>query len=205
MHRNRQQIIEILKRKGSATVDELSQSLGISTVTVRHHLDILQSEGLVPEPVVEHRVQAGRPQHRYGLTNAAIETLPKNYDELADHLLVELKSRPNAREANAVFEEMGRRLAAESPSPVKGETPEQRLDRIVDFLNQKGYLAHWKKSDQGIILHTCNCPYSSLAEKHPELCIMDASLIASLTNTTAQCICRIANQETSCAYMLNNY
>lgn len=205
MHSKRQQIVEILKRKGSATVDELSESLDISSVTVRHHLDVLQSEGLICAPVVEHRATAGRPQHKYALSNTANKVFPKNYNGLASQLLDEIKSRHEAREISLIFENMGRRLAAESPSPVAGETVERRMNRVADFLNQKGYLAYWEKSDDGISLHTCNCPYSDLVGKHPELCAMDSSLIASLTGTAPDCACRIADGKGCCAYTLNDF
>lgn len=204
MHSKRQQIVEILKRKGSATVDELSESLDISSVTVRHHLDVLQSEGLVGEPVITHRATAGRPQHKYTLTDTANEVFPKNYNGLASHLLDEIKSRHEAREIKTMFETMGRRLAAESPSP-SGETAKQRMNRIVDFLNQKGYVAYWKNSDAGVTLHTCNCPYNGLVEKHPELCAMDVSLIASLTGTIPDCSCRLIDEKESCAYLIKNF
>lgn len=204
MHSKRQHIIEILKQKRSATVDELSEALGISSVTVRHHLDILQSEGLIGEPVIEHRATAGRPLHKYTLTDTANKIFPKNYDGLASQLLDEIKSRHEAREINMIFEDMGRRLANEAPSPVTGETTEQRLNRIAGFLNQKGYLAYWKESNEGVTLHTCNCPYDDLVGRHPELCAMDASLIASLTDTIPHCTCRLVDQEESCAYILKS-
>jgi predicted ArsR family transcriptional regulator len=205
VHSKRQQIIEILKRNGSATVDELSESLDISSVTVRHHLNVLQSEGLIGEPVVTHRATAGRPQHRYALSGTANKVFPKNYNGLARELLDEIKSRHDAHEISLIFENMGRRLAAESPPPVAGETVAQRMNRVADFLNKKGYLAQWEKSDDGISLHTCNCPYGDLVEKHPELCAMDTSLIASLTGTTPDCAFRIADGKGCCAYTINDF
>ena len=205
MNGKRQQIVEILKRTGSATVEELSESLGINSVTVRHHLDVLQSEGLIAEPLIQHRSTAGRPQYKYALSAAANKVFPKNYNGLAGQLLEEIKSRHDAREIKVIFEDMGHRIAAELPAAVTGETTEQRLDRITDFLNQKGYLAHWKNSEEGIMLYTCNCPYNGLVEKHPELCAMDVSLMASLTGAVPQCVCRIADKKESCGYLLKNF
>lgn len=205
MQSKRQRIVEILKRKGSATVDELSESLGINSVTVRHHLDVLQSEGLICAPVVEHRSTAGRPQHKYALSGTAHKVFPKNYNGLANQLLDEIKSRHEAHEISLIFENMGRRLAAESLPPVAGETVKHRMNRVADFLNQKGYLAYWEKSDDGITLRTCNCPYSDLVSKHPELCAMDTSLIASLTGTIPDCASHIINGKGCCAYTLNDF
>ncbi len=204
MHSKRQQIVEILKRRGSATVDELSEALDINSVTVRHHLKVLQSEGFIAEPVIRHRATAGRPHYTYTLTDKANSVFPKNYNGLAGQLLDEMKSRHEAHEVKAIFEDMGRRLAAEAPSPVADETLEKRMNHVVNFLNQKGYLAYWKKMEEGVALHTCNCPYNGLIEKHPELCAMDVSLITSLTGITPQCACRIIDNEESCSYMLKN-
>ena len=51
MHSKRRQILDILKTRGSATVEELRQELGITSVTVRHHLVDMRAEELVGEPL----------------------------------------------------------------------------------------------------------------------------------------------------------
>ena len=50
MQSTRERILNILKERGQATVDDLSQELGLTAVTVRHHLDILRGEGLIASP-----------------------------------------------------------------------------------------------------------------------------------------------------------
>jgi len=198
----RQQIIEIMKERGSATVEELSKELGITTVTVRHHLDVLRAEGLVSEPVVRHRATSGRPQHAYGLTAKAGDLFPKNYNGLAAQILDEVKTRYDAREVNVIFEGVASRLLADAPRPVPGEPVNKKLDRIVEFLNQKGYVARWEHGDDGILLHTCNCPYEGLADSHPELCNMDMTLIAALTGLAPDRVSHIAQGERSCSYLI---
>ena len=41
---SRQHIVEILKRRNQASVTELSQALGLTAVTIRHHLDTLMAD-----------------------------------------------------------------------------------------------------------------------------------------------------------------
>jgi predicted ArsR family transcriptional regulator len=202
MQSKRQQIIEILKERGSATVEELSQGLGITPVTVRHHLDVLRSEGLVNEPVVRHRATSGRPQHAYSLTPKAGELFPKNYNGLAAQLLEEVKARYDSREVNVIFDGMTSRLLADAPQLVPGEPVERRLDRAVQFLNQKGYVARWEQHHEGILVHTCNCPYEGLAGRHPELCNMDITLIASLTGFAPERVSHAACGDDSCSYLI---
>lgn len=202
MQSKRQQIIEILKERGSATVEDLSQELGITPVTVRHHLDVLRSEGLVNEPVVRHRATSGRPQHAYSLTTKAGELFPKNYNGLVAQLLDEVKARYDSREVNVLFDGMTSRLLADAPRLLPGEPLEQRLDRAVQFLNQKGYVARWERNLEGIMVYTCNCPYEGLAGRHPELCNMDINLIASLTGFASERVCHAACGDDSCSYLI---
>ena len=47
MQATRQRILEILKERGAATVEQLATELELTPVTIRHHLDILRRAGLV--------------------------------------------------------------------------------------------------------------------------------------------------------------
>jgi len=183
-------------------VEELSNELGITTVTVRHHLDVLRAEGLVSEPVVRHRATSGRPQHAYGLTTKAGALFPKNFNGLAAQILDEVKSRFDIRAVNVIFEGVASRLLAEAPAAIPNESFEQKLDGIVGFLNQKGYVARWEHSADGILVHTCNCPYEGLADSHPELCSLDMTLIAALTGLIPDRVSHMAQGEQSCSYLI---
>lgn len=202
MQSKRREILKILKERGSATVDELSSELGITSVTVRHHLDVLRADGLLSEPSVRHRATSGRPQHAYSLTPKADTQFPKNYNGLALKLLDEVKSRYDAREVNVIFDGVANRLLSEAPRPAAGETLDERAERAMTFLNEQGYLARWERVDEGIIVHTCNCPYDGLADKHPELCSVDMNLIASLMGAAPERVCHMTEGGSSCSYLI---
>ena len=63
MQKTRESIVQILKKRGQATVDELSRELGLTSVTVRHHIEILRQEGVVDSPEPLRRSGPGRPRH----------------------------------------------------------------------------------------------------------------------------------------------
>lgn len=201
MQTTRRQIIDILKRTGSATVEALSKELDITSVTVRHHLDVLRSEGLVSEPSVRHRTTSGRPQHIYGLTPQADELFPRNYNGLAEVLLSEMKARLDDRQINVIFEGAAARLMADAPHPVPGEPLEARVQKAVEFLNKKGYVANWDRQPDGLLIKTLNCPFDGLAESNPELCSMDLTLIGSLLGMPVQRVCHRTAGDSSCAYL----
>lgn len=198
MQTTRKAILDYLKQNGQATVDELAEVLDLTAVTVRHHLDILRREALVAEPIVRHRSSRGRPQHVFTLTERASEHFPKNYDQLAGAVLDELKTH-SPQLANVIFQGVAARLSGEAPEAADGSWQE-RLERAVQFLNARGYIARWEQTDEGYLIHTSNCPYETLAGKHPELCQMDLVLIGNLLGVVPQRVSRLAEGATSCAY-----
>jgi predicted ArsR family transcriptional regulator len=198
----RQLILEYLKKHGRATVDELATVLELTSVTVRHHLDILRSEDLVAEPLIRRKTSRGRPQYVFSLTDKASAHFPKRYDDLALKVLAEVKANASPQLVNVIFEGVATRLSAEAPQPVPDEPIVNRLNRAVTFLTERGYVAHWEEQADGYLLHTCNCPYESLAPQNPELCNMDMALVGNLLGVMPQRVDRLAEGGQSCAYLI---
>lgn len=202
MHRTRTLILDYVKEHGEATVDDLAAVLNLTSVTVRHHLDILRSEELVAAPVIRHRNTPGRPQYSYALTHKAADHFPKNYCDLAAKLLDEVRANTPPQMVNVIFEGVAQRLAADAPELVPGEPLPDRLERAVTYLNAQGYVAKWEQTEQGYWLHTCNCPYQAIAGHNPELCGMDLALVTNLLGVTPQRVSRVVEGASTCAYLL---
>ncbi|MEA3309331.1 MAG: ArsR family transcriptional regulator [Chloroflexota bacterium] len=198
MQETRQQILEFLRRHDEATVQALSAELGLTSVTIRHHLEILRAEGYITDPQVQHYKRPGRPCYVYGLAARAADLFPNNYCGLAGALLVALKGlEPAQRET--VLQAVGRNLASE-----KAELPEDlagRLAYIGTYLNQLGFISHWVTADDGSQqLHICNCPYQQVAACHPELCQVDAALLRELSGANLERLSVEADDAALCVY-----
>lgn len=202
MQETRRAIMNILKERSQATVDQLSEELKLTPVTIRHHLDILRSEGLVDVPQVRHRQMPGRPQHVYVLTERASEYFPKNYANFAHLTLLEVRERVGPSEVESIARGVARRMAAEAPHPLLDESIPQRLERVVSFLNEKGYVARWECSENGYLLHMSNCPYRGLVHTHAEPCVMDATLVAELIGAAPQRLSWMAAGGDMCTYLV---
>jgi predicted ArsR family transcriptional regulator len=204
MQSTRQRILEILKEKKRATVEQLSEELTLTPVTIRHHLDILRGEGLIDAPMVLRRLGPGRPQYAYGLTEAAGDYFPKNYHHLADLMFDEMRERMTQAELNQVMNAIADRMAAKAPSVKHAQNPKEVLDTIVRYLNDQGYVARWENAPEGgFVLHTCNCPYERVAQAHREVCQMDARFVAQLVGVRPQRMSSIASGDDSCSYVFN--
>jgi predicted ArsR family transcriptional regulator len=69
MQVTRRAVLMALRNRGWATVSELANEVGIKSISVRHHLNALQADGLVE--MEERRQSVGRPLHIYMLSEEA--------------------------------------------------------------------------------------------------------------------------------------
>lgn len=206
MQETRQQILEILKESGEATVDDIVLELrkrrgNITAVTVRHHLTRLQEADLITAPRLRHRNAPGRPQHVYTLSDKAFTHFPNNYQKLAINLLQQIREQLPPEGVNVIIEGVADAMAAESPE-LSEFSFEQRMSETIHFLNERGYDARLESHDGGYMLHTVNCPYHDVSHDSDELCNMDMRLISSLLGTVPRRITRIANGDSTCSYFI---
>src|SRR5688572_12562584 len=88
MQTTKQQLLILLKRTGSVTVDEAAGALAVASMTARQHLTRLERDGLVRAEKV--RRATGRPHFLYSLTSKGAEMFPRRYDVFAQALLGEV-------------------------------------------------------------------------------------------------------------------
>lgn len=203
MQTRRQEILTILKQEGEATVDELAGTLDLTPVTVRHHLDILRAEGLVEASAIRRRRGPGRPQYVYTLTDDASSHFPMDYDGLTNELLDEIASTLGPHTIKTLLGGIADRRLEQAPDIGPDLAMEERLEKIVDFMVERGHLASLEKNDGGWFLHASNCPYRNVATSHPELCSVDLFLIKQLSGMRVIHRQRIADGAHSCIYEIS--
>jgi len=208
MQQTRRHILEILKERKEATIDEivtaLSERIGkITAVTVRHHLEILRGDGLVAAPAVRRRSAPGRPQYVYALTERAADYFPNNYQGLALGLIDQMKSQLAPNQVSQILEGVADTMTDEAMVP---DGPlEVRLDHAVNYLNNHGYTASWRHSDNGrLVLTVTNCPYEQVSCTNPELCKMDEKLIRGLTGARLQRMSWQLQDDESCSFLIED-
>ncbi len=202
MQSTRQEILEILKEERQATVEDLAQRLQLTPMTIRHHLNVLQAQGLIEATKVRRSQKVGRPRLVYTLTEAADDHFPQSYSELARLLVSEVKETMGKEEATQIFQGVAERIAADAPPPVEGQTFEERLDQVSSFLEKHGFLVRWEKTDEGWVFTNINCPYRRVAQDHAEVCAMDAILIDRLLGVETHDLGRLRDGSAACSCIL---
>ena len=177
----REVILEEIKRTNGATVEELAGASDVSPVTVRHHLNTLQAEGLLETSSVRRKV--GRPYYVYSLSPKGHELFPKRYVRLSSRLLDELRDGFPDGTIGTLFNNVVERIADEHRGEFENKSFEKRLDYLVALLGEEGFLASWELTENGYRLIEYSCPYISVGQKHHEVCVFDKQLIRIVMDT----------------------
>lgn len=186
MQTTKQQLLVLLKRTGSATVDEASGALSVASMTARQHLLNLERDGLVES----HRVRRsnGRPHHLYTLTPKGEEMFPRRYDLLARSLLDEVGEMdplslaamsPDDRRTYLILRAADR-LAERFRFDAENRSLEQRIEAVTEVLRAIGGFAEWLMTDDGFEIRDYNCVFASLIEEADGCCEGHVRLITSL-------------------------
>lgn len=171
----RETVLHTIKASPNITVEALAIAADVSPVTVRHHLNALQADGLIESESVRRKV--GRPYYVYSLTERGQEQFPKRYVRLTSRLLDELKERLPKREMDSIFVSVVDAILEERRGEFEHLSFEKRMDYLVDLLAEEGFLSTWEETATGYKLVEYSCPYMSIGGEHSEVCTLDSRLI----------------------------
>lgn len=175
--------------------------MGLTSVTIRHHLETLLVLGLVGEPTRRLKDGPGRPEMVYALTAKAAKRLPRNFGELCTHLVEALSTRLPRSRLDQILLEAGRRMGAQA-GPESPARLEDRLDPAQSFLEARGYLSAWSQDEVGFRFTFANCPYMEVARERPAICRFDQGLLEALLNTRIELMGTIADARPVCTLLV---
>jgi predicted ArsR family transcriptional regulator len=186
MQTTKQQLLVLLKRTGSATVEEASGALSVASMTARQHLLNLERDGLVESQRV--RRSNGRPHFLYTLTPKGEEMFPRRYDLLARILLDEVGEIDpqmlvgmDAGDRRAhLIRRSADRLAERFRFDAASRSLEERVAAVTDVLRTIGGFAEWLRTPGGYEIRDYNCVFASLVDESDGCCEGHVRLITEL-------------------------
>jgi len=200
MKSTRDKILQTLLQKPRSTINALAESVGINPISVRHHLTNLQMEGLVEGQEERHGV--GRPRLVYVLTDDGMEHFPTRYMQLTTRLLTQMKDTIPGPVVNKLFSQIAEEIAGNYPADMEGQSLEQRLDFVKDVLGREGFTVDWEKKDGQYEIHEISCPYYQIGITHPEVCIVDQTLISKMLALPANKVQCVLSGAAHCTYVI---
>ncbi len=178
-YKTRQAALTMLKKHGESSALQLAELLGVSVQAMRRHLRTLHQEGLVQSNLMN--LGPGRPSNVWELTSCG----HKRFQDASDKFAVGLLGSIEANLSQAVLEGILVNLSIKKASLYRSEIGHgqitQRLEKLVELLNQEGYMAelHVLDDGQGWYLNENHCSIKLIAENYPAVCDQELQFIRS--------------------------
>jgi DeoR family suf operon transcriptional repressor len=174
----RRLLLELLKRRGEAAVEEIADALGITPSGARQHLTALERDGLVSHRV--ERAGPGRPKHRYTLTPAGDALFPRTYVELANELLEYVEDEDPAL-LQRIFDRRAQRRLERARARAAGLPFPKKVKLVAQILDEDGYLADLEERPDGSFLVTeHNCAVLAVAQRYRHACATELAFLQAL-------------------------
>ncbi len=198
----RERVLRTLLLNQRRTVNELAEAVDINPISVRHHVNKLEAEGLIQSEEERHGV--GRPHLVYSLTNKGMEQFPQRYLQLTLRLLQQLKTNLSEKVMGEIFQELAVGIAGELTQGVDLEdlTLHERLQLLQEVLTSEGFTVNLQEEEDNFYIVEASCPYHHVGEDYPEICVVDRELIAHFVSTTPQLIECILDGDKQCKYLI---
>jgi len=176
-----QQILNLLlENKAGLSIDEIATALNISRNAVQQHFTVLERDGYIQSGVLNKT--AGRPVRSYVLTEAGINSFPKQYAWFSDLILTDLKNELGTDAFQRYLHKLGSNLSQSLLPQFEGKQTDERIEALLKVMDGLGFNVR-NMTDSGSTeraIEACNCIYHDLAQKHEEICEFDRTLMSTL-------------------------
>lgn len=201
MSNTRQMVLKTLLNRQRCTISELAEAVGINPISVRHHIGKLEADNLVVWEEEHHGV--GRPRRIYSLSKKGIEQFPSRYLNLSLRIIQQLKGSLPRKTVQKLFQEMGSEMVRDyNQLNLDDLNLEERILLLRQLLVNEGFSIEIEKDEDSYRIIETSCPFMHISEEHPEVCLVDETIIAILLDMPVEKTHCILNGDTYCAYLV---
>ncbi len=159
-----------LKTRGPQAIAELGAAFGVTSEAVRQLLVKAESDGLVAYE--DRREGRGRPKRLWRLTEAGHARFPDRHADLTVGLLEAVREEFGEAGLDRLIarrEASQRETYRSAMSRVR--TAEGRVKALAELRDREGYMAEWRREDDGsLVLVENHCPICAAAASCRNLC-----------------------------------
>jgi DeoR family suf operon transcriptional repressor len=205
----RRAILNLLKRQGPLSAQEVAGQLGLTPSAIRLQLVHLEDDGLLVRTEEAGATGAGaglrrgRPAHRYTLTPAAEALYPKRYGDLTTELLGYLGG-PDGKQVDDLFEQRRRRRVDGARPRLARLLFAEQVAALAAILDEDGYLADAAEQPDGSWLVTeHNCAILTVAHGFSQACSSELAFLRdALPGATVERVAHLMDGAHVCAYRI---
>jgi predicted ArsR family transcriptional regulator len=186
-------LLQALKREGPLTIRALARTLGVTYEAARQQVAELIRAGWVAasEPgadgVAGHK--PGPASRSYRLSAAAEHLFPKLYDELSAELVQLVRERFGGAGLTEILSRMTEARVRRWAPLLQGLGLKEKLKVLTAlYEDQDAYMqVEWRDGAPALIER--NCPFLSVAQKHPAICSVSINALERLLG------CRVVREQ----------
>ncbi len=201
---NADQILELLKTRGPLSAAELGDSLGITSMGARRHLQALADQELVYWQ--ENIAGRGRPKRSWYLTARAMQRFPDRHAELSLQLIESVTELFGEQGLEKLINQREQQQLAAYQNAL--ETQQELSDKIATLAalrRTEGYMADWQALDDGsFVLLEHHCPICAAATACRGFCRSELEIFQTLLAEQAQVEREqhLLNDDLRCSYRI---
>ncbi|MGQ4879137.1 helix-turn-helix transcriptional regulator [Billgrantia sp. LNSP4103-1] len=165
-----ERLLQLLKIHGPHSAAALGELLGTSGENARQQLTKLARQGLVTQRPLPGGV--GRPVIEWRLSEAGHARFPDGHADLASRLILSVRDTLGDDALSRLIEtRQDETLRLYREALGDAATLETRVERLAELRTREGYMAAWRREEDGSLLLIENhCPICQAASTCPDLC-----------------------------------
>jgi predicted ArsR family transcriptional regulator len=208
----RKSLARELLKSGPISASDLAESLGISAVAVRKHLDDMNEKALVESHEVAPFGPAkpkgrGRPARVYSLTSQGRDFFENQYQSLSQESIEYLNDQyGNSAVKDFAVKRYKENLKDHLTKINNAKDITKKVEIFAQVLSKDGFAATVEKGSgptHTIQLCQHNCPIAHVAEKHPEFCEAELEVFNEILGVNVTRLSTIANGNNICTSMVS--
>lgn len=194
----------LLENKAGLSIDEIATALNISRNAVQQHFVVLERDGYIRADLLNKT--AGRPVRLFVLTEAGINSFPKQYAWFSELILTDLKNELGSEAFQRYLHKLGSNLSQSLLPQFKGKQINERIDVLLKVMDGLGFNTKNMTDPDGNerTIEAYNCIYHDLAQKHEEICEFDRALMSSLLDKDIDHVVCMAKGGVVCRFNIIN-
>jgi len=202
---SKKEILDLIKRRGTLSIDKAAAQISLARTTVREHLLQLERDGYVERKYV--RSGPGRPSLQYQLTTRGNSLFPSSESKFIRNIIKYLKSNGNEQLIEDFFEDFWNQRLEEAGKRIEDasdDDPYSGLTALQQMLEDEGFMPEidLDKTAEKLTVKECNCPFSEVVKETRLPCQLEEIFYKKLFNQQTERTSYIADGDFSCTYSI---
>jgi predicted ArsR family transcriptional regulator len=76
------------------------------------------------------------------------------------------------------------------------------LELVSDLLKDEGFDLEWEKKGNQYFIREISCPYLHVGQNHPEICVIDQTLISTVLDLPTEKVKCILDGDNQCTFVV---